>query len=149
MILEQLQQYKRVTYDLKMLEIEIEELRAQYQLLSEPSYINAVSYDYIPGGGLSDLTGRLAAAVIDGDMVKDLQQIIRGKEYKLSEMLRKIKRIDVWLSSLPERERFVINAHLIEDVPWRLLVYKYKSTYGENVSIDTLKRLQRKALEKG
>lgn len=146
MVLEQLQQYKKLVYDKNMLEIEIEELKAHFQMLSEPSYISPINYDRIPSGGISDQTGRLAAAVIDGDMEKGLQQRIRDREYKLSQLQREIKKIDVWLCSLSDRERWVITQHIIEGLPWRIVRYKFINEYGEEASTDTLKRLQHKAL---
>lgn len=153
MKIEQVQTYKRLVYDAKMLAVEIEALRDEFTLACQPSYFPGMSFDGIPNCSMaSDRTGNTASRLADNTIPEDAQQLqllISEKEKALAAKKRDIQIIDIWLSLLPERENWVVTNHIIENIPWHLVVYRYRSVYGESISIDSLKRMQRKAFEKG
>ena len=153
MRLEQVQEYKRLIYDAQMIEMDISSLMEEYNLACQPLYIPGMPLDRIPGGSWpSDRAGNMAVRMADGsppEKALPLLYAIRAKEKALAAKKRSIKTIETWLSMLPEREKWVVMNHIIENTPWRLLIYKYRCAYGEVISIDTLKRLQHKAFEKG
>ena len=114
------------------------------------SRTNFLLLDGLPRSGhVSDPTARIAVQELSGAIpphAAELHRQIEEKEDSLEDIKLEIREIDSWLEWLPERERWVVTEHLIEGNPWRTVIYKYKLTFGEEYSKDTLARLQRAAL---
>ena len=147
---ERLQAYKEFVYKAKQLSIEIEKMRRELKRISRPSYVASPVLDGLPRSGhVSDPTARIAVQELSGAIpphAAELHRQIEEKEDSLEDIKLEIREIDSWLEWLPERERWVVTEHLIEGNPWRTVIYKYKLTFGEEYSKDTLARLQRAAL---
>ena len=56
--------------------------------------------------------------------------------------------VESWLTGLPERERWVIERHIIEGEIWHEVIPQFKTRFGDEVSRDRLKRMQQRALER-
>ena len=143
---ERLQAYKEFVYKAKQLSIEIEKMRRELKRISRPSYVASPVLDGLPRSGhVSDPTARIAVQELSGAIpphAAELHRQIEEKEDSLEDIKLEIREIDSWLEWLPERERWVVTEHLIEGNPWRTVIYKYKLTFGEEYSKDTLARLQ-------
>ena len=63
---------------------------------------------------------------------------------------RKLAVIEAWLRLLNEEERFVVQKHLVDQLPWPLLMVEYERQWGPSQARHnrTLKRFQSRALEK-
>ena len=63
---------------------------------------------------------------------------------------RKLAVIDAWIGLLSDEERLVIKRHLVDQLSLPLLVIEYEKQWGPSQArhIRTLKRIQKKALEK-
>lgn len=147
---ERVQAYKDFVYKAKQLSIEIEKMRRELKRISRPSYVASPVLDGVPRSGhVSDPTARIAVQELSGAIpphAAELHRQIEEKEDSLEDVKLEIQEIDSWLEWLPERERWIVTEHLIERNPWRTVIYKFKQTFGEEYSKDTLARLQRAAL---
>lgn len=150
MTVERLSSYKDLVYRSKLLENEIEKMRLELKRISRPSYVASPVLDGLPRSGhVSDPTARIAIQEISGAIpphAAELHRQIEETEDALEDIKLEIREIDSWLEWLPERERWVVTEHLIERNPWRTVIYKFKHTFGEEYSKDTLARFQRAAL---
>ena len=147
---ERLQKYKDLVYKAKQLSIEIERMRQELKRISRRSYVNSPVMDGLPrSGNVSDPTARIAVQELTGSLpphAVEFSRLIEEKESLLEDLKLEIMEIDSWLDWLPERERWVVTEHLIQGNPWRTVIYKFKQTFGEEYSKDTLARFQRAAL---
>lgn len=147
---ERVASYKDFVYKAKQLSIEIEKMRRELKRISRPSYVGSPVLDGLPRSGhVSDPTARIAIQELTGSVpphAEELNRLIEEKEDSLEDVKLEIQEIDSWLEWLPERERWIVTEHLIERNPWRTVIYKFKQTFGEEYSKDTLARLQRAAL---
>ncbi|MEA4899563.1 MAG: hypothetical protein VB115_15140 [Christensenellaceae bacterium] len=56
--------------------------------------------------------------------------------------------VSAWMSGLNEKERWLIEQHVIGGLSWRDIVCLHKEKYGREYAKDTLRALKRKALAK-
>lgn len=56
--------------------------------------------------------------------------------------------VDCWLAGLTDRERWVIEHHIIEREIWHDIMIAFNQRYADDVSKDRLKRIQSRALER-
>ena len=63
---------------------------------------------------------------------------------------RQVLIIQAWLQMLGEEERFVIIKHLVDKLPWPMVVIEYERRWGimQSRHERTLKRIQVRALER-
>ena len=107
------------------------------------------------GGAPGDPTARTALMLMDGRAFEDSPQrqeidrlegeIARLRAEREEKQLR-VRFVDSWLSGLPERERWVIERHVIEGEIWHDIIQQFNLRYMDDVSKDRLKRMQQKAL---
>ena len=60
----------------------------------------------------------------------------------------KVEYVDSWLNGLTDRERWVIEHHIIDREIWYDVMIAFNKRYTDDVSKDRLKRLQTRALER-
>ena len=60
----------------------------------------------------------------------------------------KVEYVDCWLQGLTDRERWVIEHHIIDREIWYDVMIAFNKRYTDDVSKDRLKRLQSRALER-
>ena len=56
--------------------------------------------------------------------------------------------VQSWLAGLTERERWVVEAQVIDGVFWKDVCSRYRQHFEEDCSKDTLKRYRDRALDK-
>ena len=63
---------------------------------------------------------------------------------------RQVLIIEAWLQMLGDEERFVITKHLVDKLPWPMVVIEYEKRWGimQSRHERTLKRIQARALER-
>lgn len=102
------------------------------------------------GNEVSRTTENAAVRLADGVPGRELREM--QAEYlelcaKLRDTERETRCVEAWLQMMNDKQRFVVEAHLIQGVSWREMTVGYHRRFGEFVSKDTLKRLQRRALD--
>ena len=134
--------------EIALLEHDIETLKrnAVYDLT-----LKGHSLDGMPHGtGISKPTEAAAIRLAGGylpDEAIEMQQRIKSLQNELNALNLATTLVEAWLTGLSLQERFVIQAHELDNVPWRLIGFSYEKEFGEMRSVDTLKRLKRKALQ--
>lgn len=76
---------------------------------------------------------------------------LRSSPDDIPPMLKKqIALIEAWLSLLNDEEWFTVTKHLVDDLPWPLVVTEYEKRWGQmdSKSERTLKRFQARAINK-
>lgn len=114
--------------------------------------LNALPGRSIAGGGSGGLPGdpaaKLACSAADGcaqlnpyeDALRDAQD-----EYLLA--VHDCRIVEAWLDALPARERWVVERHALEKLPFADLPDLYEAQHGRAYCLDTIKTLYRRALE--
>ena len=142
--------------EIRRLEGAIERERAQFERdLAAPTVSRL---DGMPRGGAGDSrTERIALSLADGSAFagSEAQREVRRLESEIARLRREraerqlgIEYVDSWLSGLPERERWVIERHLIDGEIWHDIITEFNARFTDAVSRDRLKRIQQRALEK-
>ena len=83
-----------------------------------------------------------------GAQVKRIEAQIAALASELESGRLQVQYVDSWLSGLPERERWVIERHVIEGEIWHDVIASFNARFGDDISRDRLKRLQQRALER-
>ena len=109
------------------------------------------------GSGTGSPTERVALALIDGQAYEESEAGARARRMRAQiaalrsereERQLRARFVESWLSGLPERERWVIERHIIEGEIWHDIAPQFNARFMDDVSHDRLKRIQKKALEK-
>lgn len=128
---------------------QIERLREN--IIADSVHITQTITDMPRGGGISDPTATLAVKVAGGYETPEL--LAARNEVKVLEAERAEKSLTVvlvpaWLEALNDRQRFVVRRHVIDGAYWRDVLKDFQGEFGEAYSLQGLKRIQAKALEK-
>ena len=162
-VLKMLREYHVNAGRCEYIEAEIRRLRQAAERL-EPAFerdvtaLPACRPDGMPRGGAPGRpTERIAAALADGEAFRQSEY---GREARrIAEQIEALKReleekrlivqyVDSWLKALTERERCVIERHLIEHEIWYDIAGTFKSRFSDEITTGRLKRLQQQALRK-
>ena len=136
---------------------EIAELERRYKQTEHDLTIAMVSpgaqviSDMPRGTSVGKPTEQYAMRLLEGLKDKDLKDIeikIEALKSELEERSTAVAYVQSWLAGLPERERWVIEAQVIDGVFWKDVCSRYRQHFEEDCSKDTLKRCRDRALEK-
>lgn len=113
--------------------------------------LGAQQYDGMPhGNGVNSPVENLIIKFDDGytpKYIKDLKQDYRQAHRELFEVRMVISFVDSWLVALTERERYVVQRHVIDAATWKEVLDEYEAKYGI-YSKEGLRKLKKKALNK-
>ena len=90
---------------------------------------------------------RLVEGLNDQEL-KDIEIKIAALKAEHEQRSTTVMYVQSWLSGLAERERWVVEAQVIDGVFWRDVASRYRQHFEEDCSKDTLKRYRDRALEK-
>lgn len=114
--------------------------------------VRAVRYTGMPHG--TDIQSPVedeAEKRLNGEppqIVKILLRDIHGMERERDELALSIRCVDAWMSGLRERERFVVEMHLMEGECWKDVQRAFGERYGYELTREGLKRMKERALER-
>lgn len=142
--------------EIASLEQKITGIREEFERDAAAPAISRI--DGMPRGTtLSDPTQCIALKLADGEAYRQsdayrrecaLRDEIAALERERAEKRLRIQYVDSWLSGLADRERWVIERHLIDGDIWHDIITPFNRRYDDDVTKDRLKRIQQKALEK-
>lgn len=134
------------------LKAEIGQLEAQIPVLLDDIDIAISRIDGIPHGhAVIDPTGQIASKRADGIEpveVEDIRQSIARLHRELDEKRFALHYVDAWLIGLSEKERWIVETHIIAGLYWREVVYRYKAEFGEEYAKETLRKIQQRAMNR-
>jgi hypothetical protein len=103
------------------------------------------------GSSISDPTSRIGLALASGFVpadIKELEADLKSAKTELDEKLPTVIFVEAWLKGLTEKERWIIEAQVIDKMTWNNVIAQHQSKYSTQMSKDTLKRLKNRALAK-
>lgn len=113
--------------------------------------LRAQSYDPMPHGNLpGNPVERLVLRFDDKPMpayLSDLEKDIEGIREELFECETAIRFVDGWLLCLNERERFVVDRHVIGAGTWREILDEYEARWGA-FGKEGLRKMKKRAMNK-
>lgn len=102
------------------------------------------------GTTVGNPTEKYGAMLADGwqtDELKALEAELAAAQAEYDERHQTVMYVDSWLAGLPERERWMVEMHVIDTVIWREILGAYQQRFGEFRSKDTLKRVRDRGLD--
>lgn len=133
---------------LAILERQLEDEKAHAM---ENDAIHAQSYDPSPHGNLpGNPTESLVLRYLSGyepKYIKDLQEDAEKAKDELFEAQMVVSFVDGWLICLTERERFVIEHHVIATEPWTEVLDRYEEKFGP-FGKEGLRKIKKRAMNK-
>ena len=142
--------------EIARLEQDIQRVREEFERDAAAPSVSRI--DGMPRGtALPDPTQRIALMLADGEAYQKsdayrrecaLRSEIAALERERAEKRLHIQYVDSWLNGLADRERWVIERHLIDGDIWHDIITPFNRRYDDDVTKDRLKRIQQKALEK-
>lgn len=139
------------------LQAEIAELKRRYAQLEKDLIDAMVSpgaqqiSDMPRGTTVGNPTERYAMRLAEGLKDADLQAMdirIAALEAEFEQRNLTVMYVESWLNGLAERERWVVEAQVIDGVFWKDVCSRYRQRFEEDCSKDTLKRYRDRALGK-
>ena len=141
----------RVTHIKNQLEIMERHLETEKAHAMENDAIHAVNYDGMPHGTtVGNPTESLVLRYMSGYQpryIKELQEDVDKARDELFEAEMVISFVDGWMICLNDRERFVIERHVIQGGTWRTVLDEYESKFGQ-FGKEGLKKIRKKAMFK-
>lgn len=156
-VMEMLKAYRFEVGRCGHLQAEIAELQRQYSRLEHDLTDAMVSpgaqqiSDMPRGTTVSNPTERYAMRLVEGLNDEDLKALnlkIAALEAEYNQRNLTVMYVESWLNGLAERERWVVEAQVIDGVFWKDVCSRYRQRFEEDCSKDTLKRYRDRALEK-
>ena len=133
-------------------ELREEAARWKVNLASDLAGVNAQNMDGMPHGtAVSNPTERLGIMLADGyapEGLKELNRQIEQYEKELNEKSVVVHFVEAWLSGLTDKERWIIEAQVIDGAYWREVMAEYRKRYGEDYSREGLKKIRDAAMAK-
>lgn len=149
--------YQQITGRCAYLRIEIERLRQaidQENAAAEPLDFMRVSASFVvaqKGKNIGDPTGRAAQMLADGEPTEQArrdQRRMKTLTAELEDKLAALACVDAWLQGLDNTEQFILKRRMMEHLTWERVAKDYEALFGESRSVDTIKRVNRLALQK-
>lgn len=141
----------RVTHIRNQLAIMERQLEYEKAHAMEGEALHAQSYDPTPHGNMpGNPVESLVLRYISGyqpKYIKDLQKDVDKVKDELYECEMVIQFVDGWLLCLNEREKFVIERHVIANGTWRGVLDEYEDKFGP-FGKEGLRKLKKRALNK-
>lgn len=141
----------RITHIRNQLEIMERHLASEKAHAIENDAIHAVNYDGMPHGTtVGNPTESLVLRYLSGYQpryIKDLQEDVDKARDELFEAQMVVSFVDGWLICLTDRERFIIERHVIQGDTWRAVLDQYEERFGQ-FGREGLKKLRKKAMFK-
>ena len=103
------------------------------------------------GTTVGDPVGNLALDIAMGNVsvfVKQIQEELASVRAELNQKSRIVAYVGSWLNGLNERERFVVEAKVIDHLAWAEVVKDYNARFNGSYSKHTIQRLHDKAMDK-
>lgn len=98
-------------------------------------------------GNPTEKHGIMLATGWVSEAVKEMEARLGELEAEYKERRKTVEYVESWLNGLSERERWMVEAQVIDGVIWREILMQYQERFGEYRSKDTLKRIRDKAME--
>lgn len=99
-----------------------------------------------PGNPVESLVLRYISG-FEPKYIKDMQQDVDKAKDELFECEMVIRFVDGWMLCLSDRERFIIQRHVLGDGTWRTVLDEYEKQYGQ-FGKDGLRKIKKRALAK-
>lgn len=103
------------------------------------------------GSGISDPTSRIGIALAEGytpEHIKELERELDEAREELNGKLPTVIFVEAWLKGLTEKERWIVEAQVIDKYTWGEVAGQHITKFGATTSKNTLKRLKNRALDK-
>lgn len=154
-ILQLLTDYKANKARYAYLEIAIiefqEQIDSEERNILRNEVMSSPEQDGMPkGNAVTSQVENLVVRVVDGwtpeylkEMQKDMRDLMREKE----ELRRKVGYVDAWMLALNEKQRWIIQTHIIDGMSWTEAAADWRKRYEGVVSKATLKRLKNSAMD--
>lgn len=119
-------------------------------ILADNQHITSCLDDISRKTDYSNPTQNIAIMMADGttpaiQMEEENLQLVRDE---IAALYKTIRYADIFLSSIDEKEQFVITAHLINGCTWNETSVKFEREFLYPYTVDGLRKLQKRALEK-
>ena len=137
----------RLEAEIRKLRVEIAQLRSL-----DVDTLKATNLDGMPHGkgGRSDPTGVKAVKRADGQPLSSdeakLTKRLNDKQAEHTQLKLSVDTVDGWLAALMDREKLILSVKLIERQSWRVVATQYEKRCGDDMSEDTLRRMQDRTL---
>ena len=99
-------------------------------------------------GNPTERYGLRLAVGLDNEELKAIKLRLAALREEYDRRQLTVMYVQSWLSGLTERERWVVEAQVIDGVFWKDVCSRYRQRFEEDCSKDTLKRCRDRALEK-
>ena len=100
---------------------------------------------------IEDPTSKLAIKLADGYVPKEVRELdaeIRKLSREVTCKCNAIACVNAWLTGLNDKERWIIEKHVIDGAYWREIAYSYGERFGDMYTRDGLKKIKKAALSK-
>lgn len=136
--------------------VQIQELKAKMETEYSYRYVDEIlrpaPMDGMPHGNMvGRTTETIAVRLADRKLSPQLAAMMEecANLYEERRHLRlQVDFVDAWLQALNEKERYVVEHHLVHGESWKETGIGYRRRFEEGVSKDTLRRIGQKALKK-
>ena len=119
--------------------------------VEDTNHITQTFSDMPHGSGVTDPTGRLGIMFADGykpEHIRELEKNLAEMRHELSQKAITVIFVNAWILALDQKERFVMENKVIGGLSWRQLTLSFKQRFGDQYSVEGMKRLKRAAMEK-
>lgn len=153
---EHFNQYRACLARCRLIDLEIKEIDEQLDLFERSALPDAVlrskGQDGMPhGSGVGNPVERIVIELADGNVPADIRALMERREKLCKEYSTKgvtVVLVGAWLDMLTKTERWIIENHNIDKIPWRTLVSMYRREFDKGASKRQLQRIASKAIMK-
>lgn len=142
----------RGEYLIQLLEIKENQLAAARKaMLADAISISPKLSDMPRAQSTGDPTSMVALKFADGfvpDEVREIEADIRSIKVEINQRNVVVSCVNAWLNGLSEKERWIVEKHVIDGSYWRDITYEYSKRYGDSYTKEGLKRIKKAALTK-
>ena len=127
-------------------QLEMEKSHAMASEALHGQHIDGQPHGSGPGNPVESLVLRYISG-FEPKYIKDLQKDVDKARDELFECEMVIRFVDGWMLCLSDRERFIIQRHVLGDGTWRTVLDEYERKYGQ-FGKDGLRKIKKRALAK-
>ena len=154
-IVEYLRGYRETRARANCLREEISLLEKLYERMQTPEKLieaNVLAARPVTVGGRGGMPGdpaaKLAVEAADGgDRLNPYASVLLAAQNELLRAQYRCRVVDAWMEGLCEREKWMVQRHAIERLPFSELPELYEKECGRAYCIDTLKALYKRGIE--
>lgn len=120
-------------------------------LIEEMAFRSSSNSGMPSGTGISDPTSSIAVKVADrrAQIAREWGKNLIDMETELYERLRDLGYVDGWLSGLKEREKLVVEKHIIDGIVWDKIPDLIMASFpGDTYSLEGVRKIQKRAIKK-